>query len=88
MALVPFLPIYIINILITYCHLLITGCYSIFLAVETEVGRGIELWNRDTMMAYREDPFLDSTGTHKTSEELSAGSTARKWLVAVPLGKM
>lgn len=29
----------------------------------TKVGRGIELWNRDTMMAYREDPFLDSSGT-------------------------
>ena len=29
---------------------------------KTEVGRGIELWNRDTMMAYREDPFLDPSG--------------------------
>ncbi len=27
-----------------------------------QVGRGIELWNRDTMVAYRDDPFLDSSG--------------------------
>lgn len=47
----------------------ISGTCSLVLA---KVGRGIELWNRDTMMAYREDPFLDSSG-----------STARKWLTDV-----
>eukprot|EP00913_Durusdinium_trenchii_P001378 g1275.t1 len=40
--------------------------------VTAKVGRGIELWNRDTMMAYREDPFLDPSG-----------SKARQWLTDV-----
>lgn len=33
-----------------------------------QVGRGIELWNRDTMVAYREDPFLDSSGRMNIGE--------------------
>lgn len=40
--------------------------------VVAKVGRGIELWNRDRMMAYREDPFLDQSGTK-----------ARQWLTEV-----
>lgn len=40
--------------------------------VMAKVGRGIEFWNKDTMVAYRDDPFLDSSG-----------STAREWLTAV-----
>jgi len=40
--------------------------------VVARVGRGIELWNRDTMMAYRDDPFLDASG-----------NDARAWLTEV-----
>lgn len=38
-------------------------------AIVPKVGRGIELWNRDTMVAYREDPFLDSSGRMNIGEK-------------------
>ena len=44
-------------------------------AIVPKVGRGIELWNRDTMVAYREDPFLDSSGRMNIGEK-------KRWLYA------
>eukprot|EP00931_Biecheleriopsis_adriatica_P049956 TRINITY_DN28912_c0_g1_i1.p1 TRINITY_DN28912_c0_g1~~TRINITY_DN28912_c0_g1_i1.p1 ORF type:complete len:497 (+),score=100.37 TRINITY_DN28912_c0_g1_i1:130-1620(+) len=38
--------------------------------VVAKVGRGIELWNHDTMMAYRDDPFQTSDG-RKTKQWLA-----------------